>query len=236
MAVMEIKILFEDRYVILAEKPPKTPAQSDKTKDKDMVNIVENYLISKNPSNNKPYIGLVHRLDRPVGGVMIFAKNKFANRELSEQVRLKQMKKEYYAIVCGKPKKNEEMVEDYLKKLKTINMSKVVAENVKGSKKSTLKYKVIDTVETDEYGVLSLLNVELMTGRHHQIRVQLSNRGLPLWGDNKYNKIFVKKKEWTQIALCAYKLSFNHPKSEEKITVETKMSNQYPFNLFKHIL
>lgn len=111
-------------------------------------------------------------------------------------------------------------------------MSKVVSEDIKGSKKSQLKYKLIDSVETDEYGMLSLLKIELMTGRHHQIRVQLSSKGLPLWGDNKYNKIFVKKKEWTQIALWAYKLTFYHPKTKEQIIIKTKFNNQYPFNLF----
>ena len=229
---MEIKILYEDRYIIAAEKPPKIPAQSDKTQDKDMVNIIEEYLITKNPSNKKPYIGLVHRLDRPVGGVMVFAKNKFANKELSEQIRLKKIKKEYYSVVCGKPEKEEELVEDYLKKLKTINMSKVVSENTRGSKKSQLKYKVIDCINTDQYGILTLLKIKLMTGRHHQIRVQLSNRGIPIWGDNKYNKIFVKKKEWTQISLWAYKLTFYHPKTKKQIIIESKFYEQYPFDLF----
>lgn len=232
---MNIKILFEDKYLIVVEKPPKTASQSDKTNDSDMVSIVKEYLLEENPENNEPYIGLVHRLDRPVGGIMIFAKSLFANRELSEQIRTKKIKKEYYAVICGKPEINSVFLEDYLKKLRTINMSKVVAEETKGAKKSQLKYQFIECVDTEEYGELSLLRIKLMTGRHHQIRVQLSNKGLCIWGDNKYNKKFVKKKEWTQIALWAYKLTFIHPKTKKQMVIESMPNNEYPFSLFSII-
>lgn len=229
---MKLKILYEDKYILATEKPPKIPAQSDKTNDEDMVNILRKYMLTKNSNNENHYIGLIHRLDRPVGGVMVFAKNKFANRELSEQIRLKKIKKEYSTVVCGRPEKTEDIVENYLKKLKTINMSKVVPENSNNAKKSLLKYELIDSKETEKDGILSLLKIKLMTGRHHQIRVQLSNINLPIWGDNKYNKKFVKKKEWTQIALWATKITFYHPKTKKEITVVSKYHNEYPFSVF----
>lgn len=228
---MDIKILHEDKHIIVAEKPPKVPSQSDKTNDVDMVSLIKGHIIKKDNVKN-PYLGLVHRLDRPVGGLMVFAKTKEANRSLSEQIRIKSLKKVYYAVVCGKPKEEKVTLENFLIKLRTINMSKVVSEDNKNAKKSILEYELIQSVDTEEYGTLSLLKINLMTGRHHQIRVQLSNGGLPIWGDNKYNKTFVKTKKWTQIALYASSLSFKHPKNNQQRTYKLKPHDEYPFILF----
>lgn len=229
---MELTILYEDNYVIAVKKPQAVPVQSDKTKDESLLEMVEKYE-TKNSSNNKDItIGVVHRLDRPVGGVVIFAKNKFALANLSEQIRDKKIKKEYLCVVCGKPEENEKELNDYLKKLVTINMSKVVDKNDKKAKLSTLKYEVLESVNTEEYGELSLLKVTLYTGRHHQIRVQLSNAGLPIWGDNKYNRVFMKKKEFTLIALWSYEYTFSHPKTKKDITVKSEPTGIYPFSLF----
>lgn len=228
---MNIKILHEDKHIIVAEKPPKIPSQSDKTNDIDMVSLTKDHIIRKDNVKN-PYLGLVHRLDRPVGGLMVFAKTKEANRSLSEQIRTKNLKKVYYAVVCGKPKEKKVMLENFLIKLRTINMSKVVSEDNKKAKKSILEYELIQSIDTEEYGTLSLLKINLMTGRHHQIRVQLSNGGLPIWGDNKYNKTFVKSKKWTQIALYASSLSFKHPKNNQPRTYKLKPQDEYPFILF----
>jgi len=226
---MSLKIMYEDKHVICLEKPQGIPSQSDKTNDEDLMSLVSEYLKTK---NDKPYIGLIQRLDRPVGGVIVFAKNEFANKELSKQVQLRQTQKEYLAVVCGKPDQEAGVLEDLLKKLKTINMSKITTSDDKLGKLAKLEYSTLETVETEEYGPLTLLKINLLTGRHHQIRVQLSNACMPIWGDNKYNKIFVKKKDWTQIALWSYKFGFRHPKTKEYIEFKAVPENIYPFKLF----
>ncbi len=232
---MDLNILFEDKYVLAVKKPQSIPVQSDKTNDEDLMLQVKKYLREKS-SHEEPYLGLIHRIDRPVGGVVVFAKNKFANSELSEQIRTNSIKKEYMVVVCGKPIKDEDILEDYMKKLITINMSKITSSDDKNAKLARLKYNTIETLEDKEYGLLSLVKVELYTGRHHQIRLQLSNNMMPIWGDNKYNKVFVKKKEFTNIALWSYKYVFKHPKTKVDIITESVPEDIYPFNLFKEIL
>lgn len=221
---MNIKIIYEDKDILLVEKPPKVPCQSDKTSDEDIMSIL-----------NRPYLGLVHRLDRPVGGVMVYAKDEKANSFLSKEISARRLYKEYLTVVCGKPENSTGELRDYLKKLRTINMSKVVDKGTNGAKEAILEYEVLESKDTDEYGTLSLLKVILKTGRHHQIRVQLSHAGFPIWGDNKYNKTFVKKKEWTQISLWSYKIGFNHPRSKEYISYTYLPYDEYPWNYFDMI-
>jgi 23S rRNA pseudouridine1911/1915/1917 synthase len=218
---MDIKIIFEDKDILVVEKPPKLPCQSDKTSDEDLMSML-----------NRPYLGLIHRLDRPVGGVMVYAKNEKSNSFLSREVSARRLYKEYLTIVCGSPSETEGELRNYLKKLRTINMSKVVDEGTHGSKEAILQYKVLDTIDTEKYGTLTLLKIILKTGRHHQIRVQLSHAGLPIWGDNKYNKTFVKKKEWTQISLWSYKIGFNHPKSKEYVEFTSLPYEELPWREF----
>lgn len=219
---MDIKVFFEDKDILVVEKPPKVPCQSDKTSDDDMMSML-----------NRPYLGLIHRLDRPVGGVMVYAKNEKSNSFLSKEVSARKLYKEYLTVVCGEPENKVGELKDYLKKLRTVNMSKVVDKETHGAKEAILEYKVLDTKDTEEYGTLSLLKVVLKTGRHHQIRVQLSNAGFPIWGDNKYNKTFVKKKEWTQISLWSYKIGFNHPKNKENISFISLPYDEEPWNIFE---
>lgn len=230
---MNFKVLHEDPHILIVEKPPMVPSQGDKTGDVDMLTLIEEYLRIEYHNTKKPYVGLIHRLDRPVGGIMVFAKTQAANRELSEQVRLKKLSKIYYGVVCSIPKNNQEVLIDYLLKLTHVNMSKVVNKDTSNAKEAILDYEVIEHLDTNEYGPLTLLKINLRTGRHHQIRVQLSNANLPLWGDNKYNKTFVKGKDWTQIALWAGSLTFEHPKTKKQCTFEDFPSERYPFNLFK---
>ena len=231
---MSLNILFEDRYVIGVEKTQGIPVQSDKSNDEDLMLYVKNYLRDKS-GHEEPYLGLIHRIDRPVGGVVVFAKNKFANSELSEQIRTNIIKKEYIAVICGRPNKEEDLLEDYMKKLVTINMSKITDSNDKNAKLAKLRYKLIETVIDKDYGELSLVKIELFTGRHHQIRLQLSNNNTPIWGDNKYNKMFVKKKEFTNIALWSYKYIFKHPKTNEDIIIKNAPKDVFPFNVFEKI-
>jgi len=226
---MTLKIIYEDTHLLCLEKPQGIPSQSDKTEDEDLQTIALNYL--KN-SNNKPYIGLIHRLDRPVGGVILYAKTPFANAELSKQLQNHQTAKEYLTVVCGKPETNKMVLEDYIKKLKTINMSKITTQDDKQGKYAKLEFEVLGTVVTETEGVLSLLKVKLFTGRHHQIRVQLANANLPIWGDNKYNKAFVKRKDFTFIALWSYKFGFYHPKTKQYLEF-ISLPTSFPFTLFE---
>lgn len=231
---MELEIIYEDTHIIVAKKPPKVPSQKDKTGDKDMLTLLKEYLINQYNVRN-PYIGLIHRLDRPVGGLMVFAKTKYAITKLSEEIRSKRFEKHYYAVVCGKPNQDKGELRDFLKKNGRNNISKVVAKDVKDAKEAILEYELIKTIETEEYGALSLMKINLKTGRHHQIRVQLSNAAMPIWGDNKYNETFMKMKKWTQIALWAGFISFKHPKENKVYKYELKPSNEYPFNMFNKI-
>lgn len=227
-----MKILFEDSHILVVEKPPKVPSQSDKTGDKDLYSELKEYLLKQYNTKN-PYLGLIHRLDRPVGGVMLFAKTKFSNSKLSQQIQNKTMQKKYYAVVNGKPKVMQEELRDYLVKDGRRNISKVISANDENGKEALLVYKCLDTLDTGKDGILSLLEIELKTGRHHQIRVQLSNVGLPIWGDTKYNSAFSRRRGWTQIALWASCLSFYHPKTGKELIFTSIPMSEYPFTLFR---
>ena len=208
-----MKILFEDNHVIVVEKPVNIPSQGDKTGDEDMLTMIKKYLIEKYNKPGDAYLGLVHRLDRPTGGVMVFAKTSKAASRLSEQVRQKKFEKEYLVIVDGKLEKNIGTYEDYLLKNERNNLSKVVNEKSKNAKLAKLDYEV---VKYNEEINLSLVKVRLHTGRHHQIRVQFASREHSVYGDQKYGT----RGRGKQLCLWAYKLSFEHPISKEKMTFE----------------
>lgn len=197
-----LKILYEDNHIIVVFKPSNVLSQGDATRDIDMLTIIKKYIKEKYNKPGNVYLGLVHRLDRPVQGIMVFAKSSKAASRLFKDIKEHRFHKTYLAVVRGIiPKKEGELV-DYLIKDSDGN-TKVVNENI--GKKSVLKYKVID--EKDNY---SLVEIELLTGRHHQIRVQFASRGYPLVGDNRYGSLDKK-----QICLCSYKLSFTHPVTKE---------------------
>ena len=178
--MQKLKIIYEDNHIIVVEKPPNIPSQSDKTGDMDMLTIIKKYIKEKYNKPGNVYLGLVHRLDRPVGGVMIFAKTSKAASRLSNQVREKVFKKEYMAVVDGKFTKKEGTLVDYLYKDERNNISKVVNKDKKNAKKAILDYKVLVYNEVKN---LSLIKINLHTGRHHQIRVQLSNFKHSIFGD-----------------------------------------------------
>ena len=206
-----LKILYEDNHIIVVEKIPNIPSQADKTGDIDMLTIVKQYIKDKYEKPGNVYLGLVHRLDRPVGGVMVFAKTSKAASRLSEQVRLKKLKKKYLAVVDGKLQNSKGTLEDYLYKDERNNISRVVKSTKKNAKKAILDYEVITYNEKKD---LSLLKVNLHTGRHHQIRVQLSNFGHSIFGDQKYGT----RGRGKQIALWAYELTIKHPITKEEMT------------------
>ena len=208
--MIELNVIYEDNHIIVVEKLVNIPSQQDKTGDLDMLTIIKNYLKNKYDKPGNVYLGLVHRLDRPVGGVMVFAKTSKAASRLSEQVRNKELKKEYLVVTDGKWEKDSDVLEDYLWKNEKNNLSKVVDENKKNAKYAKLEYKVLKYNKDID---LSVLKINLYTGRHHQIRVQLSNIGHSIYGDQRYGKIGKNK----QIALWAYKLTILHPIKKEKM-------------------
>lgn len=207
----KLNVIYEDNHIIVVEKPVNIPSQGDKTGDIDMLIIIKNYIKEKYNKPGDVYLGLVHRLDRPVGGVMVFAKTSKAAGRLSEQVRVKDFKKKYLVIVDGKMEAEKGFLEDYLLKNEKLNMSKVVKEGTKNAKLAKLDYEV---VKYNEETNLSLLKINLHTGRHHQIRVQLSNSGHSIYGDQKYGT----RGRGKQICLWAYELSILHPITKEIMT------------------
>ena len=210
-----MKVIYEDNQIIVVEKEPNIPSQSDKTGDEDMLTLVKRYIKEKYNKPGEVYIGLVHRLDRPVGGVMVFARTSKAASRLSEQVRNKTLKKTYIATVDGKIEEEQGTLEDYLYKDERNNVSKVVNKDKKNAKLAKLDYEVLSY---DEKRDLSTVKINLYTGRHHQIRVQFANFGHSLFGDQKYG-IRGKGK---QIRLWAYKLELEHPTKKEMMTFESE--------------
>lgn len=207
---MELKVIYEDNHIIVVEKIPNIPTQEDKTGDTSMMTLVKKYIKEKYNKPANVYLGLVHRLDRPVGGVMVFAKTSKAASRLSKQVRDKVFKKEYLAVVDGSFGKNSGTLENYLYKDRKSNTSYVVSKDKKEAKFAKLDYEVL---KYDKENNLSLLKIDLHTGRHHQIRVQLANIGHSIYGDQRYGTRGKNK----QIALWAYKLIIEHPTKKEKM-------------------
>ena len=200
-----INVLYEDNHIIVVVKDYNIPVQEDSSKDDDMLTLIKKYLKEKYNKPGNVYLGLVHRLDRPVGGVMVFAKTSKAASRLSEEVRTNKIHKTYLTVVHGiLDKKCDKLINKMSKDEKTHNS--YIDE--KNGKEAILEYKVIK--EEDN---LSLLKINLITGRHHQIRLQLSNINHPIYGDQRYG--FQDKK---QIMLYAYKLEFTHPVTKELMT------------------
>lgn len=205
-----MKIIYEDNQIIVVEKEPNIPSQQDKTGDIDMLTMVKQYIKEKYNKPGEVYIGLVHRLDRPVGGVMVFARTSKSASRLSEQVRNKTLQKTYIAVVDGEIENTKGTLEDYLYKDERNNISKVVKPDKKNAKIAKLEYEVMGY---DEKKDLSTVKIKLHTGRHHQIRVQFANFGHSLFGDQKYG-IRGKGK---QIRLWSYELILEHPITKEKL-------------------
>jgi 23S rRNA pseudouridine1911/1915/1917 synthase len=212
-------IVYEDEYIIVVEKPENTPVQSDKSKDVDMVSMLRYYLKKTSTEKDEYYIGLVHRLDRPVSGLMVFAKTKETNALLSEQIRLGMMKKIYIAKVCGQVPQNGKL-EDWLLKDPISNMSFVVNKGTNGAKFAKLEYSLIETKIENEQ-TISKIMINLISGRHHQIRVQFANNNTPIVGDTKYNKSISGIKGFVKLALHSNELGFVHPITKKHVTFKS---------------
>lgn len=208
--MQKLNVIYEDNHIIVVEKPVNIPSQGDKTGDMDMLTLVKQYIKEKYHKPGEVYLGLIHRLDRPVGGVMVFAKTSKSAGRLSEQVRTKQFKKKYLVIADGKLQEKKGSLQDYLWKNERLNTSKVVEEGTKNSKLALLDYEVLKYQDDIN---LSLVKVNLHTGRHHQIRVQFSHAGHSIYGDQKYGT----RGRGKQICLWAYELTIFHPITKEEM-------------------
>ena len=214
-----INIIYEDNHLLVVEKPINVPVQADKSGDEDLLTMLKKYLKEKYNKPGEVYLGLVHRLDRPGGGVMVFAKTSKAASRLSKQVQKHEFKKIYMAVIEGKVSESGTF-KDKLKKDEKTNITRVSEDG----KEAELSYNLIGFVNN-----LSLVRISLKTGRSHQIRVQFASRKIPLYGDQKYNSNAVKD----QIALFASKLEFKHPITKEVMSFELPLPERYPFTLFK---
>ena len=220
----KLNVLYEDNHIIVVVKEANIPTQKDSSNDMDMLSIVKQYIKEKYHKPGNVYLGLVHRLDRPVGGIMIFARTSKAASRLSEEVKNHTFKKTYLAVVNGILKeKNKELI-NYISKDKN-NNSVITSE--KNGKIAKLKYSVIEEIKEKN---LSLLKIHLETGRHHQIRVQLSNISHPLYGDQRYGK-----QDKKQIALFASEIEFIHPTTKKMMTFNANPPKVDIWKLFKSV-
>lgn len=204
-----MEILFEDNQIIVVKKPQNVPSQADSSGDKDMLSLVKEYIKEKYNKPGNVFVGLVHRLDRPTGGVMVFAKTSKAASRLSAQIQDGTLEKQYMCVVCGTPREKMGTLVHYIKKDEKNNMVEIVPQSTEGAKRAQLEYKVLSTS-----GKYSLLSVKLFTGRSHQIRVQLKSIGCPIFGDQKYGGENAPK---ANLNLFAVELKFVHPVSKDKM-------------------
>ncbi|MCJ8008215.1 RluA family pseudouridine synthase [Lederbergia wuyishanensis] len=225
---MQIPILFEDNHLLVIEKPVNIPVQKDDTRDLDLQTLLKQDLKIRYEKPGNVYLGLVHRLDRPVGGIMVFAKTSKAASRLSDVIRRQTMDRRYIAVVRGTPPRKKGVLEHYLYKDQRKNIVYTVPSTHKEGKKAILEYEVIE-----QNGDLSLLAVRILTGRSHQIRVQLSASGCPLFGDQKYGQAFNKPGQ--QIALWAHSLKFEHPTKKKIVEFHSFPPKEYPWDLWDYV-
>lgn len=214
LKTIEEMIVYEDEEIVVCRKAAGMAVQNARTGVMDLECGLKNYLAGKKPGTI-PYLGIVHRLDQPVEGLLVFAKTKQAAAELSRQMTKGMMGKHYLAVTLHKPSVSDGDLEDYLWKDGKTNSSSVVKKTKTGAKLARLHYQVKGRVEAEELptGEKYLIFVKLETGRHHQIRVQLAHAGMPLVGDRKYNK----EETNLPLGLCSWKLEFCHPKTKKKM-------------------
>jgi 23S rRNA pseudouridine1911/1915/1917 synthase len=219
-----IPIVYEDDHLLVIDKPVNVLSQEDHTGDADVLTLCKQYLKSTSKSG-APYMGLVHRLDRPVGGLMLLAKTNHAAKALSQQVRDRTMQKSYWAVTSGNPPENGVLTHHLLKDREN-NIVQVVSGEQKKAKQAILSFTKLERA-----GDLNLLSIHLQTGRPHQIRVQLAAEGYPVWGDYKYGS---DQPDGRNIALRAVELVFDHPRTQKEIHLTLHSPDEFPWNRFNH--
>lgn len=220
---MNFKILYEDSHIIVCYKPAGIPTQTAKLGTPDMVSILKNHL-------KGGYVAVIHRLDQPVEGILVFAKTPAAAKELNKQLQSDDFGKYYKAVLWGIPEGPAATLENYLVKDGKTNTSRVCEATEKDAKKAILSYEVAATGKDFDRDV-SLVKVKLETGRHHQIRVQMAHMRCPIWGDSKYNTSMIQDRRFRHLALCAYRLEFVHPNTKKKMEFEIEPQGE-GFQLF----
>lgn len=218
-----LKILYEDNDIIVCEKPIGTASQNERGFAADMVSILMTYL--KESGNKNPYVGVIHRLDKMVGGIMVYAKTKKAAANLCAQGAENKIQKHYYALLSGVPEQTSGKLEDYIVTDHTTRKAKIVSDGVKGAKKAELDYQIKEMVTIkNQYGEIKtypMVEVNLVTGRFHQIRVQFASRGCPLLGDRKYNEKPQPFAAGDGVGLFSCYLEFIHPVTGKCMRFET---------------
>lgn len=222
----DIPIVYEDRQLLVIDKPHNLLSQEDHTGDPDVLRLCKKYLNKKSADTGGTYLGLVQRLDRPVGGLMVLAKDSATARSLSKQIRDRLVQKTYLVVVHGSPPSNG-VLTHYLLKDQQKNVVETVSKENKIAKKAVLSFAKLQ--EADH---LSLLSIHLQTGRPHQIRVQLSAEGYPIWGDYKYGT--QNKPDGRIIALRSSELIFKHPKTQKEMHFELPLPEEHPWNRFSN--
>lgn len=224
--IPNIEIVYEDNHLLIIDKPAGLLSQADKTNNVDLTKLCKKYL---KKAYNKPgnvYLGLTHRLDRPVSGLMVLTKTSKAASRISQLIREHQLKKTYWAIVHGRTPL-EATYEHFLKKDLKTNKTKAFSSKKSGTKPAVLSYTTLK--QSAHY---SLIEIDLVTGKPHQIRAQLSKMGFPLWGDYKYGE--EETGPGKSLALRAYALAFEHPVKKELMNIKADIFRQQPWNLFDY--
>lgn len=223
MVPVSDRILYEDNHLLIINKLPSEIVQGDKTGDVCLLDDAKQYIKERYHKPGEVFLGLVHRIDRPVSGVVVFAKTSKALSRMTEKVRERDFHKTYLAIVKNRPPKETDTLEDYIVRNEKMNKSFVVTPGTKDAKLSRLKYTIIG--QSDNY---YLLEIELFTGRHHQIRTQLSHIGCPIRGDLKYG--YPRSNRDASISLHAYKVTFEHPVTKQLLGICAPLPSE---NLWK---
>ncbi len=223
---LEDRILYEDNHLLIVNKLPSEIVQGDKTGDVCLLDDVKSYIKETYSKPGNVYAGLVHRIDRPVSGAVIFAKTSKALSRMTLKIKEREFSKTYLAIVKNKPPKDADELSNYMVKNESQNKSYIVSSNTKGAKLAQLRYRLVGA--SDSY---YLLEVELITGRHHQIRAQLAHIGCPIKGDLKYG--FPRSNPDASISLHAYKLRFEHPTTKDIINVKAPKPTGMPWDCFE---
>lgn len=226
-----LRIIYEDSAILVVEKPPGVESQSARGFEPDMVSEIRNYLNKCSSKAGRPYVGVIHRLDKPVGGVMVYAKTSEAAAALSRQLQGHEMAKEYLAAVCGEIVDKTGVFVDKLWKDPHANHSYLVDEGDARGRRAELSYELLEVAQLEGRPV-SLVRIRLVTGRHHQIRVQFAGHGHPLWGDRKYGP--QPNPAPGDIALCAYRLSFRNPVTGLACTYQTEPKGEVWKNFMFH--
>jgi 23S rRNA pseudouridine1911/1915/1917 synthase len=218
-------IVYEDNHLIVVNKMPSEIVQGDKTGDMPLSEKVKSYIKTRYNKSGEVFLGVTHRLDRPVSGLVIFARTSKSLSRMNEMFRNNEVKKYYWAITCKQPQPEEAILTDYLEKNEKLNKSFITSNHSERAKKASLAYRLLAT--SDNY---FLVEIELFTGRHHQIRTQLANIGCPIKGDLKYGATASNKD--ASISLHARKVSFSHPVKKEELTLTATPPDDPLWNFF----